>query len=187
MIVYPPEILGLVWGTSELCLVLARRSKSNAVSKDRHSMGTIWVVRLLAIALGIIISFQLSACEMPWPKHFFEIGCGLFVAGLVLRWYAIIYLGRFFTTNIAIAKDHHLIDSGPYRFIRHPSYTGDLLITLGFALTFANWATLLIIFLPCCAVILWRIHVEEAVLLGALGDHYQNYAQRTKRLIPLIY
>ncbi len=107
--------------------------------------------------------------------------------GLVVRWYAIIYLGRFFTTNVAIARDHRLIDSGPYRFIRHPSYTGDLLITLGFALIFTNWASLLIIFAPCCAAMLWRIHVEETVLLSALGDNYQNYMQRTKRLVPLIY
>ncbi len=80
-----------------------------------------------------------------------------------------------------------MIDSGPYRFIRHPSYTGDLLITLGFALIFTNWASLLIIFVPCCAAMLWRIHVEETVLLGALGEQYQNYRQRTKRLVPLIY
>ncbi len=187
MTLHPPEILGLIWGGSELCLALARRSKSNAVSKDGHSMGMIWVVRLLAIALGIIASFRLSAYAMPWPKQFFQVGCALFVLGLILRWYAIIYLGRFFTTNVAIAKDHSLIDSGPYRFIRHPSYTGDLLITLGFALIFTNWASLLIIFVPCCAAMLWRIRVEESVLLAALGEHYQNYMQRTKRLVPLIY
>ncbi|MEJ0088940.1 MAG: hypothetical protein WDM80_04190 [Limisphaerales bacterium] len=50
---------------------MARRSKSNAVSKDRHSMGMIWVIRLLAIMLGVFASFRLPAWAMPWPKQFF--------------------------------------------------------------------------------------------------------------------
>jgi protein-S-isoprenylcysteine O-methyltransferase len=106
---------------------------------------------------------------------------------MALRWYAIIHLGRFFTTNVAIAKDHHLVDSGPYRFVRHPSYTGSMMAVIGFLLTMANWATLLIIFVPIIAITLWRIHIEEEVLLGALGEPYRAYMQRTKRLIPGIY
>ncbi len=187
MTLNPSEIMGAVWGGSELCLALARRSKSNAISKDRHSMGLIWLVNLSAIILGILAAYQLYECRLPWPNRFQEISCGLFVLGLGLRWYAIIYLGRFFTTNVAIAKDHRLIDSGPYRFIRHPSYTGNLLVVLAFSLSFANWASFLIIFLPNCAVILWRIQVEEAALVEALGENYLNYQRRTKRLLPFIY
>ena len=46
------------------------------------------------------------------------------MVGVALRWYSVIYLGRFFTANVAILKDHQLVDTGPYRFVRHPSYTG---------------------------------------------------------------
>ena len=106
---------------------------------------------------------------------------------MALRWYSIIHLGRFFTTNVAIAKDQHLIDSGPYRFVRHPSYTGNLLAVLGFSLSFANWASILIIFVPCCAIALWRIHIEEEALTTAFGEKYTAYMRRTNRLIPLIY
>jgi protein-S-isoprenylcysteine O-methyltransferase len=187
MTLYPPESIGLLWGASELCLVLAKRSKSNATSKDRHSLGMIWLVTLSAIALGIVAAYRLHECKLPWPERAFEIGCGLFVLGLALRWYSIIHLGRFFTTNVAISKDHHLIDSGPYHFVRHPSYTGSLLAVLGFTLSFTNWASLLIIFVPICAVTLWRIHIEEEALIGALGEQYLNYMQQTKRLIPLVY
>ncbi len=59
--------------------------------------------------------------------------------------YAIIYLGRFFTTNVAIATDYRLIDSGPYHLLRHPSYTGSLLIILGFSLRTGNAVSLLVI------------------------------------------
>ena len=120
--------MGPLWGASELCLVLARRSKSGATSKDRHSLGLIWLVTLSAIALGFVAAKQLHECRLPWPKLALEIGGCLFVLGLALRWYSIFRLGRLFTMNVAIAEDHPLVDFGPYRFIRHPSYTGSLLV-----------------------------------------------------------
>jgi protein-S-isoprenylcysteine O-methyltransferase len=182
-----PEILGPLWGGSELVLTLVKRSKSDATSKDRHSLGLIWLVALSAVALGVAAAYQLHQCVLPWAKVVFPLACWLFVLGLALRWYAIIHLGRFFTTNVAIASDHRLIDTGPYRFIRHPSYTGSLVAVLGSTLSFGNWASLLIIFVPICAVTLWRIHIEEEALLGGLGEPYRRYMQRTKRLVPLIY
>jgi len=177
----------LLWAGSELMLTLLKRSKSNAASKDRHSLKLIWLVNTLASTLGVIAAYRLPECRVTWPKTDIEIGCCLFAFGVVLRWYSIIYLGRFFTTNVAIANDHRLIDTGPYRFIRHPSYTGGLLTVLGLSLTFQNWAPLLIIFVPSCAVQLWRIHIEEEALRGGLGDPYRSYMQRTKRLIPFLY
>jgi protein-S-isoprenylcysteine O-methyltransferase len=183
----PAGIVLLLWGISELLLNLFKRSKSSAVSKDRHSLRLIWLVNLTAIALAIVATYRLREFRIPWPDVSLEIGYCLFVPGLVLRWYSIIFLGRFFTTNVAIATDHRLIDSGPYRFIRHPSYTGNLVAMLGLSLTFCNWASLLIFLVPCTAVQLWRIHVEEAALIGGLGETYRGYMQRTKRLIPWIY
>ena len=183
----PPSIIGSLWGASELCLTLAKRSKSDAASKDRHSLGLTWLVYLSAIALGVVAAHRLRACELPWPKLVFGFGSCLFVLGLALRWYSIIHLGRFFTTNVAISADHQLIDTGPYQLVRHPSYTGSLLAALGFSLSLENWASLLIIFVPCCAVTLWRIHIEEEALMEGLGEQYRSYMQRTKRLIPLIY
>jgi protein-S-isoprenylcysteine O-methyltransferase len=182
-----PEILGPLWGCSELALTIAKRSKSDAISKDRHSLGIIWLVCLSSVALGTAAAYQLRQCVVPWPEVVLPLSSGLFVLGLALRWWAIIHLGRFFTTNVAIAKDHHLVNSGPYRFLRHPSYSGSLLAVFGFTLSFANWATLLIIFLPVCAITMWRIQIEEAALLEALGEPYRHYMQRTKRLVPWVY
>jgi len=183
----PPTIIGLLWGASELILTLAKRSKADATSKDRHSLGLIWLVNLLAITLGVVAAYRLPGCALPWPKLVLGVGGGLVGLGLALRWYAIIHLGRLFTTNVAIAADHHLVDTGPYRFMRHPSYTGSLLAALRFSVSIGNWASLLIIFVPCCAVTLWRIHIEEAALIEGLGEPYRQYLQRTKRLIPAIY
>ena len=184
---YLPGIVGSLWVASELYLALAKRSKSDAVSKDRQSWRLIWAVNPSAVALGIIAALMLHECQLPWSKLAVECGCCLFVLGSALRWYSIVHLGRFFTVNVAIAKDHRLIDSGPYRFVRHPSYTGSLLAALGFSLSFGNWASLLIIFVPIAAATFWRIHIEEEALIEGLGEQYRSYMRRTKRLLPLVY
>jgi len=115
------------------------------------------------------------------------IGYWIFIAGVLFRWYSIFYLGKFFTPNVVIQQKHQLIEAGPYRFIRHPTYTGALVALLGVTLTMGNLLSLLIIFIPIVSVMVWRIRIEEAALLEAFGEQYRNYMQRTKRLIPLIY
>lgn len=106
---------------------------------------------------------------------------------MVLRWYSIIHLGRFFTVNVAIAADHQLVDTGPDRFVRHPSYTGALLAFIGFTMVMRNWASVLVISLPIALAFLYRINVEERALVQALGERYRAYIKRTKRLIPFVY
>ena len=117
----------------------------------------------------------------------FWAGCGLFVLGLTLRWYSIIYLGRFFTANVAIHSGHEIIDTGPYKRIRHPSYTGALLAFLGLALSLANWVSLAVVLVPILLAFSRRISIEENALASALGSPYTNYMRRTKRLAPFIY
>ena len=180
-------LIGWGWCISELCLTLFKRSKSNATSKDRHSLSLIWLVNLSAVALSIFAAYRLNNCRIPYPELTLRVALGLFFAGLVLRWYAIIHLGRFFTTNVAIAKDQHVVDTGPYRFMRHPSYTGSLMALTGFALSFHNWASFLCLCIPCFAVTLWRIHIEEQALAEGLGQPYKDYMARTKRLVPFVF
>jgi protein-S-isoprenylcysteine O-methyltransferase Ste14 len=79
------------------------------------------------------------------------------------------------------------VKNGLYRNIRHPSYTGFLLRYLGGGLAFANWLSLIIIFLPMLAAILYRIKVEEGALIEAFGSEYIDYASSAKRLIPKVY
>ena len=82
---------------------------------------------------------------------------------------------------------HRLIDTGPYRFVRHPSYTGALMAFLGLAPCLANWASLAVMLVPVLLVFLRRMHVEEDALLQAFGNQYRDYMRRTKRLIPAVY
>jgi protein-S-isoprenylcysteine O-methyltransferase len=115
------------------------------------------------------------------------VGVVVFFTGIALRWYAIIYLGRYFTVNVAIAADHRVIETGPYRYVRHPSYTGALTAFLGLGLCLANWLSLACAVIPTLCVFLWRIRIEEAALVEGLGGKYRDYMRHTRRLIPAIY
>jgi protein-S-isoprenylcysteine O-methyltransferase len=183
------SILAAVYVASEIGLNIVKRARSGKTRlADRGSLALLWIV----ISCSMFLAFSQ---KYETPQFDFQtlavpasaVGAVFFVAGLVIRWYAIIYLGRFFTVNVAIANDHKLIDGGPYRYVRHPSYSGALLAFFGLALCVGNWASLAIIAIPILAVFLWRIHVEEAALLRGLGDQYRSYMDRTKRLIPGVY
>jgi len=128
--------------------------------------------------------FRLAAVHF---RYLDVLGVLLFAAGIFLRWYAIVHLGRFFTVNVSIAAEHKVIDSGPYRYIRHPSYSGALLAFVGYGLCLHNWVALVLLLIPVSIGFLWRIRVEEKVLGDALGEDYSQYAARTKRLIPFLY
>jgi protein-S-isoprenylcysteine O-methyltransferase Ste14 len=85
------------------------------------------------------------------------------------------------------SADQPVITVGPYRLLRHPSYTGLLLACAGVGLALANWvAVAAMVVLPLAAV-LWRIHAEENALLATLGDRYRAYADHHKRLVPLVW
>jgi protein-S-isoprenylcysteine O-methyltransferase len=182
------SVLGTIYVLSELALTLKKRAKSaEARVEDKGSLHLLWIVIAVSVTLAFNLAYSFPAAAINAAPALRQLGIALFVAGLALRWYAIVHLGRFFTVNVSIAADHRLIDTGPYRIVRHPSYTGALMAFLGLGLCMANWVSLLSLLVPICLVFLRRIQVEEAVLSEALGDQYRDYMRRTKRLIPAIY
>ena len=86
-----------------------------------------------------------------------------------------------------MAADHRVVDDGPYRRVRHPSYTGLLLEFAGVGIVLGSWLGLAVILVPICAALAWRIHVEEAALRGRLGEAYATYTRGTWRLVPGVY
>jgi protein-S-isoprenylcysteine O-methyltransferase Ste14 len=172
---------------SEIGLAVAKRSRIPDGGKDRLTLPLLWLVISASIFAGFFVRAVLPQGRLSHPHVFYVIGLVLFVVGLIVRWIAIIHLGRFFTVNVAIAHDHQLITTGPYRYVRHPSYTGTLLTFFGFGLCMLNIFSVAAVFMPIAAAFLWRMHVEEAALREAFSDRYQAYAARTRRLVPLIY
>ena len=180
--------LGSIFLISEILLTLTRRSRSKTGTKqDRTTLGIIWLVIAISVTAGIFVALNFRAAALPCGQIFAIAGVVVFVAGLILRWWAIITLGRFFTVDVTIEKEHELVERGPFRIVRHPSYTGVLLAFVGLALSLRNWAALLVILLPIGAAFIRRMDVEEDALSRALGPHYADYMKRTKRLVPFVY
>jgi len=109
------------------------------------------------------------------------------VSGIAFRIWAIRHLGRFFTVDVGIQQGHQVVEDGPYRFVRHPSYSGSLLALVGVGFLTFNWLGLFLIITCTLLAYALRIPVEEKAMLAQFGAQYAEYAARTKRLIPWIY
>ncbi len=117
----------------------------------------------------------------------FSAGLVFFLAGVGLRGWSLAALGRYSTYAIVVSPAQPVVATGPYRWLRHPSYTGGLLICSGAGLMSANWAGVAAMTLLPLAVTVWRIRLEETALLTGLGERYRGYASDRKRLVPLIW
>src|SRR5207302_11134855 len=176
-----PLVLAAIYGLSELYLALTRRSGTQAISHDRRSLLLLWAIIIVSLWLGVQMVWLFPNATVRYLHEFYLVGFLLFLGGLILFWYSIGYLGRYFTVDVSISAEHKLIDSGPYRYIRHPTYTGALLSFLGLGFCLGNWLSILFLSLPIIGAFLWRVRIEERALLGALGEQYRPYMRRTKR------
>jgi protein-S-isoprenylcysteine O-methyltransferase len=182
-----PQYFFMLLGASEIALALFKRSGPSAKSKDRGSFALLWIVIGAAIYGAIDIAHRMPRFHFELSNAAYLLAVVLFLGGMALRWWSIIHLGRFFTVNVAIAQDHRVVDDGPYKLLRHPSYTGALLNFCGGGLMLGNWLSILVLVLPVLTMFLWRIHIEERALRNALGGNYIAYMARTKRLVPFVY
>jgi protein-S-isoprenylcysteine O-methyltransferase Ste14 len=179
----------LLWVVLEVSVEIRQRNRFRAGARrmDKGSKAVLGLLIRLGAGLCVLAGFAVPGAAIMSARLFlFWLGLLLFYVGIGLRFYAMRVLGAYFTTTLAIAPGQVVVESGPYRLIRHPSYSGLLLTLLGLGLSFTNWLSLLV--LMGCALIGcgYRIHVEERVLQERLGRPYQEYMRRTKRLIPYI-
>jgi len=153
---------------------------------DRSSL-KILKLATLAVPVGVIVGFTDVGHIHTEGNFLGAVGFALMLVGISIRWVAIHTLGRYFARTVTIMDDHRIIRSGLYRYLRHPSYAGCLLGDLGLGMAYSNWLSIVIIFMPILAALLYRINIEEDALLENFGDEYFEYARSTKRLIPKVY
>ena len=182
------SFLSWIWALSEIIgsyIIPRLRQKGKVKTRsDRGSRAVIWLGMFVAIFLSDYFAIKQIT---PIPEIFFYIGIVLMVAGIVFRQWAIWVLGRFFSTRVRIVSDHRIVMEGPYRFLRHPSYTGMLMILLGLGLASRTWLGTVIILALFSLVISYRIKVEESALKAEFGTDYVEYAKKTKRLFPFLF
>src|ERR1035437_8696748 len=179
--------MSFVFAFSEFLLMLVKHSRIKTVKtrKDQGSMILIWV----SITFGFTAGFFLAKHD-SWKSMnsiITAFGLLLILLGIIIRWLAIFQLGKSFTVDVAITDAARLKKDGLYRKIRHPSYLGLLLIITGFTLIMNSFYSVLVIIFPVGFAIIYRIKIEESVLLNEFGDDYSEYVSKTKKLIPGIF
>jgi protein-S-isoprenylcysteine O-methyltransferase Ste14 len=173
----------------EIGLVI--RDNARGKGKTASDKGTRYF-NFIAITVGIVAAAILNGVQefvFPGGKTpaVFCVGIAIMLLGMALRYWAVITLGASFRTTIETTRDQKVVTTGPYKLIRHPSYCGWLLICCGYGIAMQNWLSLLVAVLLPLTALLYRIHVEEKVLVSSLGTEYVEYQKRTKRLIPWVW
>ncbi len=182
-------VIASAWGMMELSQRSANRGARRGATKIGGAGSRIaWLAVLIAtVAVANLTPRVVPAAAIRPGVAAFSAGTVILLGGLVLRGWSFKALGQYFTHVVMVSSDQPVVTSGPYRVLRHPSYTGILLAAIGIGLASANWADLVALTLLVLSALLWRIHIEENALLGTLGDRYRAYASQHKRLVPLVW
>lgn len=173
------------WFALEMCLLV--RDLVRRKARPGRDRGTRAIVALSlggSIFVSILLPQWVPALDTPVPGAFAAAGLVMIWAGLVLRVWAVMALGGSFSTFVQVETGQAVVTRGPYRWVRHPSYTGLLLIALGFGLGAGNWLSLVVSAVVPLLGLLPRIAVEEAELTRVLGEQYRTYQRATRRLVP---
>jgi protein-S-isoprenylcysteine O-methyltransferase Ste14 len=164
-----------------------RQQRAEATKADSGSFAFLMTGAMFGLLLLVCAPTLAPSASIRPAGAAFVVGMTLFLAGFGMRRWSEMTLGRYFTFTVMTSAAQPVITSGPYRFVRHPGYTGVLLILLGSGLVTGNWIGLAGWVVLVTAPLLYRIHVEENALLAAVGDRYRTYASCHKRLIPLVW
>ena len=162
----------------------ARQSKkSQKVTGDKNTSLVLNMALFFSFAAAVLFGYARIA---GLPSLLFYPGLATYVFGIAYASWAAIALGRFYAPTVQVQVDHKVIDTGQYHFIRHPRCAGGLLAFLGIGLALQSWAAVLTLLIVMGLGYVYRIRVEEKLLIAELGDQYREYCKRTKSIIPFI-
>jgi protein-S-isoprenylcysteine O-methyltransferase Ste14 len=173
-----------LWMLSEFRIRIRSRLNRAGARMDRGSI----LVVIATLVAGVGGAFALAGggpdAIAGARSGVFVAGLVLMVAGIALRQWAVAVLGRFFTIEVRVQPRQTVVERGPYRWVRHPSYTGMIVTFLGLGLALGSWASLALLAVLPTAGLVYRIHFEERALLDALGEPYRRFAASRPRLFP---
>lgn len=161
--------------------------REEATKVDKGSLALLLTCTLAGLAVLALAPSVFPAAAIRPAPFAFAIGIAVYLAGFAMRRWSEMTLGRYFTFSVMTSSDQPVVTNGPYRFVRHPGYTGVVLVVIGAGVVSGNWVGLvgwtILVVLP----LLYRIRIEETALVAALGDTYRAYAAHHKRLVPLVW
>jgi protein-S-isoprenylcysteine O-methyltransferase len=149
----------------------------------RVLLGGMWIALLIAFGLAFVRAWLFpQGARLP----LFAVGLSLITLGSLLRRYCFRTLGQYFTGDVRARSDQPVIRAGPYRLVRHPSYTAGMMMFIGIGLALGSWFSFILLTIATIATYYYRVVVEERALLEAIGEPYRSYMKETKRFIPYI-
>lgn len=164
------------------------RGSGTGIKTIKRQHSAILYLQILAFLMVILspISDRHHFLSLPQSSIIREVGLIFVFLGYSLMNWSVMVLGKQFSVDVTIQENHNLITSGPYRFIRHPRYCGNLLFFTGIALTYCSLLSTFIALLTL-GVLLWRIFDEEKLMRDTFKEKWDNYAAKSWRLIPFVY
>jgi protein-S-isoprenylcysteine O-methyltransferase Ste14 len=183
----PFGVTAVVWVVGER--ILSFRDLRSGAWKSRQDAGSYFSVTVGIVggfAAGLVLALD-QTLVLPNPVLWVVAGLIVAWAGMLLRLWAVLSLGRLFTTTVVVRQEQAVVTSGPYRFVRHPSYLGVLNLLGGFGLALGDLASVTVMVVLPALGLMWRIRVEEAALRKGLGDSYVEYCRGRSRLVPWIW
>jgi protein-S-isoprenylcysteine O-methyltransferase Ste14 len=177
-------IIFFLWAACELFNRLGFHYSPRISGARRSDQGSYWVI-LTVVWGSMIISLLFRSLSLGVFRNIFQyVGLGMEMIGIALREWAVLSLGSLFTVVVSVAPGQKLVQHGPYRWLRHPAYTGSILTFVGFALALGTWTGALLVLFISLAGFLYRIKVEEKLLLEVFGNEYHEYMRHTWRIFP---
>jgi protein-S-isoprenylcysteine O-methyltransferase Ste14 len=186
------KIIQLCWGIFVVLWVF--RMFTNKRTVERLSRVSRWQYSIFFVLAFWLLFWRgsrhfhdfLAQVVVPEPAALQALAVALVIAGLGVAIWARMVLGRNWNGAVTFKEEHELIERGPYAFVRHPIYTGMLLMFLGTALATGTRAGLL------GWPLLWlsfriKYRQEEALMIGHFGDRYRAYRRRVRALVPFVF
>jgi protein-S-isoprenylcysteine O-methyltransferase len=176
------------WFLMEMWVMSRDRRRFSGRTADRGS----YFGFVIAIPAALIIAFNVAFQHPEWRIAVLQpalswLGIAMIWAGMAFRLWAIQTLGAFFRTSVVVQEGHQLVTAGPYRWLRHPAYTGVIVTMTGLGLALGNWVSLAAMSVLPTLAIAFRIHVEERALTEQFGEAYRDFRKTHAAVIPVIW
>ncbi|RAP56341.1 isoprenylcysteine carboxylmethyltransferase family protein [Oleiagrimonas sp. MCCC 1A03011] len=159
----------------------------------RHESSGSWSLHMLPLMIAAVllsahhlVGHVLEGAVVPYRHLFYTVGLALTWAGLAFAVWARLYIGRNWSASVQVKVGHELVRSGPYRFVRHPIYTGLLFAFLGSALAMDQWRGVVAVVIVLAGFV-YKLRLEERWMIETFGDDYRDYRRRTYALVPFVF
>ncbi len=170
---------------TEALLLTRRRDAAQAADRGTKQILVVAVLAGMVAAVSIARVPALRSGANTWWT--IAIGALVMLCGVALRSWAVFTLGRHFRREVTIEADQRVITTGPYRWVRHPAYAGNLLTYAGLGLVLGSWVSAAVVMAAVFIGLIPRIKLEERTLERTFGPAYLAYERVTARLIPGVW